>query len=460
MDFRSLPANIPSHNLEKQHEMYKPLQKIGWWSAAAIVVANMVGTGVFTSLGLQLMELEHPFTILSLWLLGGLTALFGAFSYAELGTRLPQSGGEYYFLSKIYHPVIGYLSGWVSLTVGFSASIALAAMAMSAYLGQFLPFRDYIIAIMAIVVTTFIHSFNLKRSRQFQNSITILKVLILVLLVIIGFMWSDGPSHLDFSGHWWPEVTTTAYAVALVYVIYAYSGWNAAAYIVSEIKDPKQNLPKALIIGTTIVASLYILLQMVFMHVVPMEALQGQIEIGQIVATKLFGTIGGTWISILISFLLLSSISAMIWVGPRVVRAMAETHQIWSFLAQDNQHGIPVRAIWLQSGISIFLIISSSFEQVLVYSGFVLQLFNTLAVFGVILLRSKDAQHPTNHFFLSPGYPLIQIIYLIISCWILGFLIIDRPRESLLGLLNLFFGGLSYWLSKQWRQEQAPNTFQ
>lgn len=431
-------------------------RKIGWISATAIVVANMVGTGVFTSLGFQLVDLQHTWTIILLWIIGGLIALFGAISYAELGTRLPQSGGEYYFLSKIYHPFIGYLSGWVSLTVGFAASIALAAMAMGAYFKQILQIEPTFIAITVILITTTIHSFNLNQSRNFQNLITILKTFLLLFLIVAGFYWGTEAHVLKYQPGWFSEVKTPAFAIALVYVTYSYSGWNAAAYIVGEIKTPRKNLPRALILGTALVAAIYVGLQVMFLWVAPIQELKGQIEVGQIVANLLFGKTGGNTITLLIGMLLMSSISAMIWVGPRVVRAMADDHQIWSFLAADNKNKIPVRAVWLQTFISIILILSSSFEQVLIYSGFVLQLFNTLTVAGVIVLRMKNKGSSNDNFFLSPLYPYIQISYILISLWILIFLLTDRPVESLLGLANLLIGGVSYWVSKKSASENAP----
>ncbi len=419
-------------------------KKIGWTSAAAIVVANMVGTGAFTVLGLQLVDLQNTWTIISLWIVGGMVALFGAFSYAELGTYLPKSGGEYYFLSRIYHPLIGYLSGWVSLTVGFAASIALSAMAMGAYLEKFSRWDEKTIAAGMILLITLIHSMNLNVSRNFQNVFTLLKLGLITAIVTAGFSLPSEINSFDWSGTWKEELTSTSYAVALVYVTYAYSGWNAAAYIIGEIKAPKVNLPKALILGTLVVSILYILLQVVFLRQAPIEALQGKEEVGQIVGNYLFGYEGGRIISFSIAFLLISSISAMVWVGPRVVRAMANDHKIWQFLATDNASGIPVRAIWLQSGISIFLILTSSFREVLLYSGFVLQLFTTLSVGAVFLIRYQNKNRDS---YRSPGFPFFQIFYLAISIWILVFLLYSKPRESIFGLVNLLLGAVSFWLS-------------
>ena len=430
------------------------MKQIGWTSAAAIVVANMVGTGAFTVLGLQLTELQNSWTILSLWIIGGLVALFGAFSYAEIGTHLPRSGGEYYFLSRIYHPLLGYLSGWVSLTVGFAASIALSAMAMGAYLEKFSYWDEKTIAAGTILLITLIHSMNLSISRNFQNSFTLLKLALIVLLVLAGFAIVPQESAFDWSNTWQEEVAAPSYAVSLVYVTYAYSGWNAAAYIIGEIKQPRVNLPRALIGGTLVVSVLYILLQVVFLRQAPLEALQGKEEVGQVVGNYLFGYRGGMAVSFSIAFLLISSISAMVWVGPRVVRAMADDHKIWKFLARDNRAGIPVRAIWLQSGISIFLILTSSFREVLLYSGFVLQLFTTLAVAGVFVIRFRGGKQP---FYRSPGFPLFQIIYLGISIWILVFLLHSKPRESLLGLVNLLLGTISFWLSCRFTKEMDAN---
>ena len=364
-------------------------RKIGWWSAAAIVVANMVGTGVFTSLGLQLQSLSNPLSITLLWSLGGLISLFGAFSYAELGTKLPRSGGEYYFLSKIYHPFIGYLSGWVSLTVGFAASVALAAMAMGAYLGKFLWFSPQWVAIGAIIAISLAHSVSIRTSSHFQNTFTALKLLLILFLIIACFVMPGADTYSDTRAAIGIEITHPAFAISLVYVIYAFSGWNAAAYIVEEIKEPKRNLPKALIGGTLLVSVLYILLQVGFLRQASIEQLQGKVEVGQVVAELMFGKVGGQFISFFIALFLVSSISAMVWVGPRVMRAMANDYEIWHFLAQDNERGIPVRAVWLQALISIFMIATSSFEQVLLYSGFVLQLFTTAAVAGVFVMRWK-----------------------------------------------------------------------
>jgi APA family basic amino acid/polyamine antiporter len=420
-------------------------RKIGWLSAAAIVVANMVGTGVFTSLGLQLNDISNPWSIMLLWLIGGIVSLFGAFSYAELGTKLPRSGGEYYFLSRIYHPLIGYLSGWVSLTVGFAASVALAAMAMGAYMEPFISFNPQIIAVSSIVLISLTHSVSLKMSSHFQNTFTALKLLLMVFLIIACFVIpSDNPfpaPHRTLM----LELVEPAFAVSLVYVIYAFSGWNAAAYIVEEIKAPEKNLPKALILGTLVVSVLYVLLQLAFLNQASIDQLQGKVEVGQVVADIMFGTFGGQLISFFIALFLVSSISAMIWVGPRVVRAMADDYSIWHFLAQDNRRGIPVRAVWLQASISIFMIVTSSFEQVLLYSGFVLQLFTTAAVAGVFVMRWKNGHKG----YSSPGYPWVQIVFLLISCWVLTFLLIDRPLESLLGFANLLLGAVSYFWSKQ-----------
>lgn len=422
------------------------VKKIGWESAAAIVVANMIGTGAFTVLGLQLTSLNNSWTILSLWVFGAVIALFGAFSYAEVGTIFPQSGGEYQFLSRIYHPFVGYLSGWVSITVGFSASIALSAMAMGAYLNKFVAWDNKTIAVVTILGITVIHSINITTSRNFQNVFTFLKLLLILFLVLAGMLILPGENAFNWSNSWQLELLTPDYAIALVYVTYAYSGWNAAAYIINEIRNPKKNLPKALIGGTIAVSILYILLQVAFLRQAPLAELQGKEEVAQIVAHHIFGYEGGKIVSFGIAFLLISSISAMIWVGPRVLRSMANDYMIWQFLAKDNKYGIPVLAIWLQSGISIFLILTSSFRQVLVYSGFILQVFTMLVVAGVLVLRRQSKNKEA---YRSPGYPYFQLFYLIISGWVLIYLLYDKPLESLLGLLNLALGAISFWLSRK-----------
>lgn len=429
------------------------LKKIGWVSAGAIVVANMIGTGVFTSLGLQLQSLQNTWTILSLWLIGGLIALFGAFSYAELGTRFPRSGGEYHFLSRLYHPFIGYLSGWVSLTVGFAASVALSAMAMGAYLVAYVPLSGKWIAVIAILAVSIAHSYSIRQSSRVQNFLTLLKIGLVLLFIVSAFILEPSTNAIDWSASWQSELFSPSYAVALIYVMYAFSGWNAAAYIVEEIKTPARNLPRALIGGTLLVSILFILLQWAFLRQATVAHLKNNVEVGQIVAQLMFGTEGGRLISALIALLLIAGISAMTWVGPRVTRTMASDYTVWQSFARDNRFGIPVRATWLQAFISLFMVLTSSFEQVLIYSGFVLQLFTTLTIGGLFIARRRNQE---KHFYPSPAYPWIQIIYLAFSIWMLVYLLVDQPYESLMGLSNLLIGAVSYWWSMQRNKLAKP----
>ncbi len=421
-------------------------KKIGGISAAAIVVANMIGTGVFTTLGQQLELLDNAWVVLSLWVVGGVIALFGAISYAELGTKFPESGGEYHFLSSIFHPFIGYLSGWVSLTVGFATSISLSAMSIGDYLKVYVTMPSGAIAILAILVLTLLHSYNLERSSWVQNILTLFKVILIFFLLVGGVVLTGNNGMGSLSGDVMAEVFSSNYAVALVMVLYAYSGWNAAVYIIDEIDKPRKNLPFALIGGTILVIILFVLLQWTFLRHTGVELLRNKVEVGQIVANQMFGAKGGILISILISLFLTASISAMIWVGPRVTRAIADKYKIWSFFAKDNDAGIPVRAIWLQAFISVLMVMTSTFDQILTYSGFILQIFTTLTVMGVVVARYKKLGE--KDFYKSAGFPIVQIIFLAISFWVLYSLLIDKPRESLFGLINIFAGALSFYWNK------------
>jgi APA family basic amino acid/polyamine antiporter len=421
--------------------------KIGWKSAASLVLANMIGTGAFTTLGIQLELISNAWALLGLWLLGGVMALFGAFSYAELGVRMPQSGGEAYFLGEIFHPFLGFISGWVSLSVGFAAAIALSAIAVGAYLQDWTGWSVVVTATVAIVFLSLAHSISVRHSSRLQNILTVAKLFLVLALAIAGICL---PSEVAITTNDWSfsrldQAFSPAGAVALISVFYAYSGWNAAAYIVEEIEDPPRNLPKALIVGSVLVTLLFVALQYAFLRQAGSAALTGQIEVGQIAAEAMFGPKVGAVISSLIGILLLAGISAMIWVGPRVVGAMGKQHSIWRHFGRRTKGGIPLRAIWLQSTISLVLVWTSSFERVLIYSGFVLQLFSFLAVVGLIMVRSKKKAKTAA--WQSPFYPFAQLFFLLFSGWSMGYLLINHPLESGLGLLNVLAGAVAYGMN-------------
>jgi len=429
----------------------KSSNSIGWPTATALVVANMIGAGIFSSLGFQLEATPNSWSILILWTSGAIMALCGAFSYAELGTRWPRSGGEYHFLSEAFHPMLGYLSGWVSLTIGFSAPVALAGMAMGEYVGPYLGIPGLQLALVVIIAVSLLHSISIKKSSYIQNVTTLLKLLLILFFICFGLAGKADQSAFIWDSGWKREILLPTFAVSFIYVTFSYSGWNAAAYIVDEIRDASRNLPRALITGTILVSSLYLLLNFVFLKHNAIEDLSGELEIGQITANAIFGSKGGELISFGIGLLLLSGISAMVWAGPRVTQVMGEDHVLWRWFSVKTKARIPLRALWLQTAITIVLLLSGTFEQVMVYSGFVLQLFAALAVSAVFVARRGT---PEQVGYKSPLFPLPQLVFLIPSLWILIYLAMAQPWETGFGLLNLLLGALVYALDSYYSKSR------
>lgn len=425
---------------------------IGTLTGISIVVANMIGAGAFTSLGFQLESLSNTAVILSLWILGGIVALAGAFSYAEIGTMIKKSGGEYTFLSRIYHPIVGYLSGWISLTVGFAAPIALSVIAFTKYLPLDIEYPK-LVGITLVFVITLIHCSNLKSSSKFQNVSTLLKVLFIISIIIIGiFLPESENSAINFEQPYWTEIGSLAFAISLIYVSYSYSGWNAAAYITEEFRNPQKSLPVALIGGTLLVTVLYTLLQFILLKHVPYSELVGKLNVGTIGIQYMLGSAAAKVFSAGISILLISGISAMVWVGPRVTSNIAREHKLWRFFKAESNL-IPKRALWLQFALTVFLLLTGTFEQIMIYCGVLLNMSTLLVVIGVLILRHKKADMAES--FRSPLFPLFQIIFIIVSLWMIIFAFIHSPIECLLGFGNLLLGFLTLIIS--YRMDRSNN---
>ena len=402
----------------------------------------MVGTGVFTSLGFQLSAVQNTWAIILLWALGGVLALIGAFTFAELGTHYPnENGGDYLFISKGLHPFLGYLSAWVSLVGGFSAPVAIAGKAMEAYLSPFGLTNPRAFTVALILAIGVLHSVSLRQSSVVQNVTTLIKIGFIGGILALGFGVVSLPGNaLRWDNNYQTEVFTAPFAVSLLYVTYAYTGWNAAAYIVSEIRDPRRSLPRALLLGTVAVAVIYVCLQVVMLRHASLGQLRGQTDVAVIAFGHLLGLSGGRWVSAGIALQLIATMSAYVWIGGRITRRMAQDFPLWHFFGKQSSQQIPVRAIWMQVAITLGLLFSGTLEQVLLCTSFVLQLMGTLAVAS--LLRTPRLPHA----FHSPWRPWLQRGYIIFSLCVLGFILTDRPRESLVGLAIVAVGGLTYWI--------------
>ena len=433
--------------MTKSPNLRLPPRTVGFFTACGIVIANIIGTGVFTSLGFQVADIQSGFALIMLWIVGGIAALCGALCYGELSAALPRSGGEYHFLSEIYHPSVGFMAGFVSATVGFAAPIALAAMAFGKYFQGVFNFGSPILLSFVLVwIVAVFHFGNLRLGSAFQNLWTVVKLILITTLIGAGMLVTERqpitflPQIADrmsiFSG---------AFAVALVYVMYSYSGWNASSYIIGEVKSPERNVPRSLVFGTLIVMAAYVLLNGMFLATTPQSEMRGQVEVGLIAGKHIFGENGGRVVGAIICLGLVSAISSMTWIGPRVTMSMGEDHWLLRFLGRKNAEGVPANAVVVQLLIVNILLLTRSFELVVVYIQFALLLCSLLTVVGVIVLRLARPQMARPYRVWL--YPVPPIIFAGITVWMMIYLLRSKTTESVAGLITAMVGFLLYFCS-------------
>jgi basic amino acid/polyamine antiporter, APA family len=425
--------------------------------ATAIVVADMVGVGVFTSLGFQVKDIPSGFAILALWTIGGIVALCGVFSYSELGAMFPRSSGEYNFLSRAYHPAFGFVAGFVSATVGFAAPVALAALALGEYGRSIVPDAPPMaLAVGMVWLVSLVQLTGVRHSSTFQLISTILKVVLITAFLIAGFVIGT-PQAVSFA----PQagdagyIASAPFAIGLVFVMYSFSGWNAATYIIGEMRDAGQNLPRALFTGTLIVLALYVALNAVFLHTAPIDKLAGQIDVARIAGSYIFGEVGGRIVGAMICIGLISSISAMMWIGPRVMMTMGEDIPALRVFARKSVQGAPAYAILFQLTVATLMLFTRSFEAVLDFIQFSLLFCSFFTVLGVIKLRITRPDLPRPY--RAWGYPVTPAVFLLVTLFMMYYLVVDRPLQSFFSALIMASGLLIYVVFRK-KNDAGPAT--
>ena len=436
--------------------------QLGLFPATNIVVANMVGAGIFTTSGLLMAGLHNPVLMMVLWVIGGIIAICGALSYGELGAAMPEAGGEYLFLSKLYSPLWGFLSGCVSFVVGFSAPIAASALGFSEYFCRAVPgfpaslekagimntmWTGKMLSVGVILIFTFIHYRGIKYGARIQNVLTVLKVALIIILLIAGFSSGKGDmSNFTKGGSIAPGIAGwKTIGLSLMWIMFAYSGWNASTYLGAEIKNPSKVLPRSLLYGTFIVILLYLGLNTLYIYGINPEKMKGVISVGGLAMGNLFGRSADILFSLLIAFALFSSLSAFIIIGPRVYYSMAKDGLFFKAAGKIHpKYQVPSNSIVFQCIIAIIMVVSGTFEQVLTYMGFALGIFPILTVFGVVILRKNkpDALR-------LPGYPIVQIVFILSGLLILGLSYAERPVESSIAALTVIAGIPAYYIFKK-----------
>ncbi len=432
------------------------IKEVDLFSATMLVVANMIGTGIFTTSGFIMKELQNPLAMLLCWFVGGIFALCGALCYGELGAMFPKAGGEYVFLRESFGRLIAFLSGWISLIVGFSAPIAASAIAFSTYFFRMIhvPYSwstVTLLSILVILIFSLVHCHSLFFGTKVQNILTAFKISLIFVFVIMGLLIGNGSmNHFSFSIDL-DTLFQEKFAISLIFVYFAYSGWNAASYIGSEIKKPKRNIPLSLFIGTIIVICLYLSLNVTCIYALSAEEMSGVLEVGTKAAEALFGKGIARYFSGAIAITILSSLSAMIMTGPRVYYAMAKDGVFFELFGKINSsHKTPAYSIFLQTGIAIIMVITASFDKLLLYIGFTLSLFAMLTVLGMMVLRFKKLSIERSY--KTVGYPVTPILFIIGNIWIICFSIIKRPVSSLFGLGTIALGLFIYFYFTKWRK--------
>jgi basic amino acid/polyamine antiporter, APA family len=419
-------------------------RQLGLLSATVVVIASMIGAGVFTTSGFLLADLGSPWIVLLAWCVGGIQAALGAICYGALARRIPESGGEYIFLSRTLHPSAGYLAGWISLLVGFSAPLAAAAFAFGKYAGPWLPLLDTrTLGTLLILLFGIVHALHVGRGAQLQNWSVILKVCLILALIAYALPRLDVEAQAAIEP---VPFSLGAFAVSLVWISFSYSGWNAAVYVAGEVKNAERVLPRALLLGTLLVTLLYLALNSVFVFSAPADQLAGRLDVGRIAAEAIGGPGLGNAVAALIALALLTSVSSLIMTGPRVYAQMAADGYLPRILRP--QSGPPRYAIAIQLAIALLLLWTATFEDLLTYIGFTLMLSTAATVVGLIVLRRKEGPS-----LVVLGWPWVPALFLAGVVWIGYFSISRRPEPSLAVLFILGVGWVAWYLQ---HRRKAP----
>jgi APA family basic amino acid/polyamine antiporter len=450
------------------------LRQLGVVSATALVVSNMVGTGIFTTTGFLAGDLGSPPLVLWIWVVGAACAFFGAVCYSELGVNLPSSGGEYVYLTRAFGPTWGFMTGWASFFAGFSAPIAAAALAFSGYIGYFFPqFRPENAHVLAgsgdwtlqlgwaqlaacalVAAFTVLNVVGLQRAAVVQNVLTAVKVGVLVAFIGLGFLSGHGDAA-NFSKHAVRNAQTplaAQFAISLFFIYVAYSGWNAATYVAEELRQPARTLPVALAIGTALVTVLYLGLNFVFIYAAPLEDLKGKLAVGAFAASRLFGPEVAGIFSALMALSLMATVNAMVTIGPRVYYAMAKNGAFPARAANVHpKWHTPVAAIVAQ-GVCTMLLTMTPFPQLVIYIGFTLNIFAVMSVASLFWLRRSPGWRKLK--VVSFCYPLFPVLFVMVGVWMIFYGVQLKPYVSLAAVVTIATGALVYhW---RWRPRGQP----
>ena len=428
-------------------------QKYSKTVAVNVVIANMIGTGVFTSLGYQTGSIPSWFSIMVLWCLGAIISFFGALVYAEIATRIKKSGGEYTYLSQIYSPWLGFIAGWISFIVGFAAPIAAVAIAIGSYTSDIFNISYDIIASIVIILIGSIHLFGIKTGGWFQNIATRFKILLIFFLISLPLIYlifgefsrsevvfnpfNNGVNDLDL-------IFSSDFAISLVWVCFAYSGWNASVYFADKIENPRKNIPYSLIIGTLFVSILYLALNSVFLFSVNFNDLTGKTDIANVFLKTIFSKNIAESFSLIFGFALLSSLSSLFIAGPSVLETMGKDYKGIGLFNKKNKNNSPYISIISFMVFPIIMIQTASFEEIIQYIGVCLSFFSVLVVISLPLVRKKNKDIKA---FKLPFGNIIAFIFVIVNLWMIFHLISNDFRILIYILWTIILGECFYLLA-------------
>jgi len=428
------------------------------FDATMLIIGNMIGIGIFTTTGYVAGYINSSILLLFVWVIGAVYSYCGAITYAELSTRFPVSGGDFHYLKTAYHPLIGFLFGWSTFTVTYTGSVATIAVGFATYFQNLLP-KSFlglsisipltplyltsikIIAVLITLLLTWINAKGVKYGARFQNLFSVAGIGVIFAFVTAGILSNAADSNNFYP--LWPDSLSLGESsflgVAFVSIVFTYAGWTTIVYVAGEIKNPTKNIPSAMLISVTLVAIIYIIMNLVYLLAMPMTEMKNVVDIGYVAMQRLFNEDIGILFAIIVMLLSLSSLNSTILSGARIYYAMAIEGKFFKIVGKLHQTSkVPAISLWAQCLWSVVLIISGSFNQLLTYTVFIMVLFSFLSGVALFIIRKTDQDK--NYSSKIRGYPYIPLFFIVFSSFIMISILYNRPLESLIGIFIVCLG--------------------